>query len=734
MGPPSLYALHSLTSSATSIRILDLETIANLSPDDRGNDVISGKFRVVDFNDRPVFTALSYVWGEHSDSDNDVIYCDNYPIRITRNCWLALWYLRKLFGDISIWIDAICINQEDLEEKNSQIPLMGVIFSSAQLVYVWLGEGTAETDQAMDYLARGGLPFNNLIRRRVNNQGPSTGNMMALRLGIHLFLRMFTFRSRPYFAGIDAIMSRPWIERLWTLQEALLARDAIIVCGEKFIPWVSMMCAVDYMDFCRSSRYGLAFPPSFHNWRRLTLFWSRLRGLSMGQFSFNDKLPALTAQAQHTVVLEKSLGYQIKQHGKYLNRGQFCYKIMLMTPPFATSQSLLFLLGISRHRLDLFPPRVFIALLLWFISSVISTLVVIAYLHIPQGVRSLYPYKESVSIMKEIQIRKSFRPEDKYYSIFGIIGKQSSFDKASREENIGAVYQALFVDLLQYTASLDILLFTGGPRLDNCPSWVVDWCSTKQPWIDVVHWHVLRRASAWDMWRGEWAAILSLRKNAGATPESESVWKFRPNGKLMVLGSILRPLSWSSGNLRYINTSSSVEDITYTIDAFRTAMIDIDFSKLYMTIRDLALFVSVCSKTRQAKTNRDAWIKALHLNGSNESILDKLLGQQNQGLHQARRVNPWSFHIWITNFLVTEGMVLVRYSDNGRFGIAPCSAREGDVIALISGVSMPMILRYAQTTFQVVGPAFLPGMMDGEIWKHLDLSPVNGSLKEIILV
>jgi hypothetical protein len=225
---------------------------------------------------------------------------------------------------------------------------MGMIFSSAQLVYIWLGKGTEETDEAMDYLDRGGLPFNNLIRRRVSDQGPFTGNTMALRLGLHLFMRKFTFRSRPYFAGLDEIMSGPWIERLCTLQEALLARDAVIVCGEKYIPWISMMCAVEYMDFCRSTRYGLAFPPSSHNWRRLMLFWSRLRGLSIRQFSFNEKLPQLLEQ--HAIESDKALEFQIKQHGKYLSRGQLCYKILLVTPSFATTQSLLFLLGISRHR------------------------------------------------------------------------------------------------------------------------------------------------------------------------------------------------------------------------------------------------------------------------------------------------------------------------------------------------------------------------------------------------
>lgn len=98
----------------------------------------------------------------------------------------------------------------------------------------------------------------------------------------------------------------------------------------------------------------------------------------------------------------------------------------------------------------------------------------IRYVRVPHGVRSLHPYKESMSAMKEIQMRKSFKPEDKYYSIFGIIDKESSLSEANRHHHLGAVYQAMFADLLEDTRSLDILLFTAGPKLDSCPSWVVD--------------------------------------------------------------------------------------------------------------------------------------------------------------------------------------------------------------------------------------------------------------------
>jgi hypothetical protein len=462
------------------------------------------------------------------------------------------------------------------------------------------------------------------------------------------------------------------------------------------------------------------------------LFWSGLRGLSTGQHSFNEKVPKFLEQ--HPIIIDPGLGYRIKQHGKYLNRGQFCYKLLLITPSFATAQSLLFLLGIARHQPSLVPPQVLIALLVWLFGFLLFTLFVIRYVRVPQGVRSLHPYKESMSVMKEIQTRKSFKPEDKYYSIFGIIGKGSSLDEANKQHHLGAVYQAMFVDLLEYTKSLDILLFTAGPKLDNCPSWVADWSASKQPWINVVYWHVLRRSTAWDMWRGQWAAILELRKNSGATPGSASIWDMRSGGQIAVRGVILGQISWSSGTIPEITGSSTIEQRENSIQVFRKAIHGIEFAKVRNYLRDLALFVTVCSGERQTNASRDLWLEIILMAASCQRILEKMLGRYKKGLFSRRHVNPWSFHLWITNFLAFEDMVLVRYSESSGFGIAATGTRRADVIALISGVTMPMVLRKFESGFRVIGPAFLPGMMDGEIWKRLDTSSSSRDLIEMMLI
>jgi hypothetical protein len=116
------------------------------------------RFKIVDLDMFPEFAALSYVWGSSTTSLPAVTH-NNTVVTVTENCYAALLHLRKALGSFTIWVDAICINQaqENNEEKSAQLLLMGEIYSSASVVYIWLGESTPGTDRAMRYLDGGGL-------------------------------------------------------------------------------------------------------------------------------------------------------------------------------------------------------------------------------------------------------------------------------------------------------------------------------------------------------------------------------------------------------------------------------------------------------------------------------------------------------------------------------------------------------------------------------------------------
>lgn len=97
-----------------------------------------------------VYDALSYVWGDtHATLP---IYVDKNRFNVTENLHAALLHLRDHSFERIIWVDAICINQKDKQEKEQQIRLMYKIYTYANCVIVWLGEEANDSDQALEEL------------------------------------------------------------------------------------------------------------------------------------------------------------------------------------------------------------------------------------------------------------------------------------------------------------------------------------------------------------------------------------------------------------------------------------------------------------------------------------------------------------------------------------------------------------------------------------------------------
>jgi len=115
-----------------------------------------------------LYEALSYVWGDENSSQSIII--DNHRLGITPNLQLALLHLRDDDFPRIIWVDAVCINQTNTKEKESQIPLISEIYARASRVLVWLGPARDDGDQALNAICRAGESLDELLspkRRRV---------------------------------------------------------------------------------------------------------------------------------------------------------------------------------------------------------------------------------------------------------------------------------------------------------------------------------------------------------------------------------------------------------------------------------------------------------------------------------------------------------------------------------------------------------------------------------------
>lgn len=190
------------------------------------DETVRCSLTIVSLDDRPEFEALSYVWGNASDTQT--IYVDNVPFPATTNLESALRHIRDhsceatnglIPATLDVWIDAVCINQSDVEERNQQVQMMKDIYSQASHVLIWLGLGDPHSDYLFDKACSEGFVQN-------VESALSTGNLPNREQ-----LRVTAVVARN-------IVRRPWWTRVWVVQELVLARqDPTVLCGSKVCPW-----------------------------------------------------------------------------------------------------------------------------------------------------------------------------------------------------------------------------------------------------------------------------------------------------------------------------------------------------------------------------------------------------------------------------------------------------------------------------------------------------------------
>ena len=109
----------------------------------------------------PGFAALSYSWGNHpadaslSISTSDDPEVDRTGLSVSSDLLCAIQNIKRINSLRWLWVDAICINQANNEEKSDQVTMMKTIYAAANRVYVWLGNAIADTDPAEEYDMRG---------------------------------------------------------------------------------------------------------------------------------------------------------------------------------------------------------------------------------------------------------------------------------------------------------------------------------------------------------------------------------------------------------------------------------------------------------------------------------------------------------------------------------------------------------------------------------------------------
>ncbi|KAH8171121.1 ATPase family associated with various cellular activities (AAA) domain-containing protein [Sarocladium implicatum] len=262
-----VYPYQSLPTNV-SIRILRIEIEQSVSCA-KLTDPVRCSLHTVSLDDNPEYFALSYTWGDprtiHSHEENVLphkqwlapafeLECDGTTITVPTNLYTAIVSLRMHFENGSlvaqcgekyapqgrdffyIWADAICINQDDQDEKAQQIPLMAQIYGKCQSVLMWLGgneplinKGWTTTQQTFDQ-----------VMDRLGHQA-SVPTRLSLGKAFDIFDKASYVDlgldplDEEQLLGWYLLVSRSWFTRAWVTQEWALSPEAVLICGDILI-------------------------------------------------------------------------------------------------------------------------------------------------------------------------------------------------------------------------------------------------------------------------------------------------------------------------------------------------------------------------------------------------------------------------------------------------------------------------------------------------------------------
>lgn len=196
------YRYHSLQHD-DSIRILALHRSSNYL------DPLTCTIQHVRLSDASLkYEAVSYVWGDTTEQESIYLHNGRRELRVGRSCSKVLRDLRRKDYDRLVWIDAICIDQENLVERAEQVCIMTDIYESAFEVLVYLGEETTGSRILFEELAEA---TEALLQGKSLDQRP--------------------LPSANVIQALDDLLQRPWFKRVWVLQEVCMKDSIAFICG-----------------------------------------------------------------------------------------------------------------------------------------------------------------------------------------------------------------------------------------------------------------------------------------------------------------------------------------------------------------------------------------------------------------------------------------------------------------------------------------------------------------------
>ncbi|KAH8903333.1 HET-domain-containing protein [Coniochaeta sp. PMI_546] len=200
------------------------------------------------------YEALTYFWGDKSDLR--LITLNSHPVSITANLELALRHLRLPSDPRILWVDALCINQDDIAERSHQVSLMRDVYQHCTRDVAWLGPLSDSKEFAPSYLSdkdapqikyvdhvRAGIELMKHMRLRDLDDASLEGNP-----GLDRMVRGEEHHELQYrqVDSLRAIFGRPKIwSRVWVMQELSCASEVTLVWAREELDWSVVSAFLD---------------------------------------------------------------------------------------------------------------------------------------------------------------------------------------------------------------------------------------------------------------------------------------------------------------------------------------------------------------------------------------------------------------------------------------------------------------------------------------------------------
>ncbi|KAG6364316.1 hypothetical protein INS49_005916 [Diaporthe citri] len=205
----------------------------------QGNDPLSGSLVTTKLPDAPGFEAISYVWGA-SIRDRWIVI-DGRQLPITTSMEDALRHARMSDKQRTLWADSICMNQEDNVEKAHQVTMMGRIYARSSRTLICLGLDPQSRQYSRDVVA---------LVDGVNNMMDRTFASPEFSWDWESF--PFPREDEPLlhdekWISWEKLGKCDWFRRGWVVQEAALAREAVVLWADAEIQWISILRTYEWL-------------------------------------------------------------------------------------------------------------------------------------------------------------------------------------------------------------------------------------------------------------------------------------------------------------------------------------------------------------------------------------------------------------------------------------------------------------------------------------------------------